>query len=64
MNKNDLQAIGFDEMSMEEVQDTNGGSLIRKWAPFLMKEFISFCEGYVDHARRHPDMSETLMNCM
>jgi hypothetical protein len=58
MKNLDLNKYGVQEMNAKEMRKTEGGKA--SLADFM----LWVADWYIPHAQKHPDMSETLMNCM
>lgn len=50
----------FLELEISELETVNGGGGLGR----LIGWVLGLPEGYIRHCQAHPDMSETLMNCM
>lgn len=59
MKNLNLNDFGVQEMNAEEMRETDGGILRDVYDLFSW-----VASWYIPHAQKHPDMSDTLMNCM
>lgn len=52
--------FNFTELKITELETVNGGGGLGRMIGWI----LGLPEGYIRHCQAHPDMSETLMNCM
>ena len=64
MKNLDLAAYGVEEMDEQALIEIDGGLIPKSWWPAIIDSSLKFVKSYIDHAKKNPGMSETLMNCM